>query len=240
MTALEKYYNKFDEEGRLKTRHGQVEFFVTYRNILDAAEEIKKKTESAPLKILDVGAATGAYSVPLSRLGFDVTAVEPVQKNLEKLRSKHEHVKCWKGDARSMHFLEDGTFDITLLLGPLYHLCTEEEKLKALSEAKRVTKKGGLIFCAYCMNEYAVIKYCFGENRIKEVLASGQLDGDFKTRAKEGDLYSYVRLEEINSLKEKAGLERVRIFSPDGPSDYMRRELNAMDEENFELFKKYA
>jgi len=233
-TELEKYYEKFDEDHRLKTRHGQVEFFVTMKNILSLAELSQAK------KVLDVGAATGAYSVPLSRQGFDVTAVELVPSNLQKLRAKHEKVKCWKGDARDLHFLDDAAFDIVLLLGPLYHLHAEEDKLKALAEAARVAKKGGLIFCAYTMNEYAVTQYCFGQNKIKENFASGQIDKSFKTVSRDGDLYSYVRLEDINALKEKSGLERVKIFSPDGPADYMRRELNAMDQETFELFKNYA
>ena len=259
-TELEKYYEKFDEERRLKTRHGQVEFFVTMKNILAAAngdfskaqegaavserlqaqEEAAPARAGAPLKILDVGAATGAYSVPLSKQGFDVTAVELVPSNLQKLRAKHEKVKCWQGDARDLRFLDDKTFDIVLLLGPLYHLHTEEDKLKALLEAARVAKKGGLIFCAYTMNEYAVTQYCFGQNKIKENFVSGQIDKSFKTISRDGDLYSYVRLDDINALKEKSGLGRVKIFSPDGPADYMRRVLNAMDEETFELFKNYA
>ena len=252
-TELEKYYEKFDEDHRLKTRHGQVEFFVTMKNILAAANgDFLKAQEVAAchcrarpdnlssLKILDVGAATGAYSVPLSRQGFDVTAVELVPSNLQKLRAKHEKVKCWQGDARDLHFLDGAAFDIVLLLGPLYHLHTEEDKLKALKEAARVAKKGGLIFCAYTMNEYAVTQYCFGQNKIKENFAAGQIDKNFKTISRDGDLYSYVRLEDINALQEKSGLERVKIFSPDGPADYMRRELNAMDDETFDLFKNYA
>ena len=240
MTELEKYYGKFDEDHRLKTRHGQVEFFVTMKNILAAANEKALQGQEgadchcrarpdnlSSLKILDVGAATGAYSVPLSRQGFE-------------LRAKHEKVKCWKGDARDLHFLDDAAFDIVLLLGPLYHLHTEEDKLKALTEAARVAKKGGLIFCAYTMNEYAVTQYCFGQNKIKENIAAGQIDKSFKTVSRDGDLYSYVRLEDINALKEKSGLERVKIFSPDGPADYMRRELNAMDQETFDFFKNYA
>lgn len=244
MTNLEAYYKKFDEEHRLKSRHGQVEFFVSMKNILDAAQKAKNKKdgqgETGPVKILDLGAATGAYSVPLSRQGFDVTAVELVKSNLEKLRAKHEKVKCWSGDARDLHFLDDESFDITLIFGPLYHLHSEEDKLKALSEAKRVTKKGGLIFCAYVMNEYAVIQYCFGQNKIKENIKAGQIDKSFRTISSDGDLYSYVRLDEVNRLKEKSGLERVKIFSPDGPADYIRREINSFDDETFELFKNYA
>ncbi len=245
MTKLESYYNKFNEDHRLQTRHGQVEFFVTYRNILDAAANARNSRDTSDkdnsrIKILDVGAATGAYSVPLSREGFDITAVELVKKNLEVLRKKHERVKCWGGDARNMHFLPDETFDITLMLGPIYHLHTEEDRLKALGEAKRVTKKGGFIFVAYVMNEYAVIKYCFGENKIRQLIKDGKTDASFKTVSDDTDLYSYSRIEEIDSLRKKSGLERIKLFSPDGPSDYMRRELNTMDPETFEIFKQYV
>ena len=62
---------------------------------------------------------------------------------------------------------------------------------------------------------------------------------DFKTVSSEKELYSYLRLDDINELNKKAGLERIKIIAADGPSDYMRRELNAMDEETFELFVKY-
>ena len=59
----------------------------------------------------------------------------------------------------SLPFLEDETFDLTLLLGPMYHLSDFNDKVKALNEAKRVTKKGGIIFIAYCMNEYSILTY---------------------------------------------------------------------------------
>ena len=139
MTNLEKYYNKFHEEHRLTTRHGTVEFLTTMHYI----EEVAGVPEAleGQLKIADIGAGTGRYSVELCHRGYDVTAVELVPHNLEILRSKHENIKTWQGDARDLHFLEDGTFDITLLFGPLYHLHGDNEKLKALAEARRITKK---------------------------------------------------------------------------------------------------
>ena len=48
----------------------------------------------------------------------------------------------------------------------------------------------------------------------------------------EADLYDYVRLEDIDSYNDAAGMERIQIISADGPSDYMRPVLNAMDEKN--------
>lgn len=239
MTKLEKYYGKFKEDHRLTTRHGIVEFTVSMDFIHKFAAEIAKNKDGA-IKLLDVGAGTGRYSVALSREGFDVTAVELVKHNLDILMAKHEKVKCWPGDARDLHFLENDTFDMTLLFGPLYHLHSEEDKLKALEEARRVTKPGGFILVSYVMNEYSILTYCFKEGHINECLAKNTLTKDFHAITNdEHDLYSYVRLDDINALAEKSGLQRRAIFAPDGAADYMRKELNAMDEVSFSSFIEY-
>ena len=86
MTKLEEYYNKFHEDHRLKTRHGLVEFSTSMHFIKKYAEEMKKNSGSAALKIADIGAGTGRYSVELCHLGYEVTAVELVKHNLEILR----------------------------------------------------------------------------------------------------------------------------------------------------------
>jgi len=249
LADLNKYYNKFHEEHRLTTRHGQVEFRTTMHFIEESIASNHEtmvsirpsdySTTGGPVKIADIGAGTGRYSVELCHRGYDVTAVELVKHNLEILRAKHENIKTWQGDARNLHFLDDETFDITLLFGPLYHLHGDEEKLKALNEAKRITKKGGIILVAYVMNEYSVISYCFKEHKWAEVAAKGGLSSDFHTICTEEDLYDYVRVEDINRLNEAAGLERIKLISADGAADYMRRELNEMSEEEFEAFCKF-
>lgn len=234
MTQLEAYYNKFNEEHRLTTRHGIVEFTVTLKYIHEAI------AGRSGLNILDVGAGTGRYSVALAQEGHQVTAVELVERNRKVIESKHQPgVHIWPGNAMDLSFLPDDNFDITLIFGPMYHLHTEEERLKAFNEAKRVTKKGGIILVAYVMNEYSVIEYCFKKNKIKDIVAAGTITEDFHTISDEKELYSYLRLEDIDKLNKKAGLERIKIIAADGPADYMRRELNAMDDETFELFIKY-
>lgn len=259
MTNIEKYYNKFHEEHRLTTRHGQVEFRTTlhyieeairwlsdaerrietdydWKSVKNRADRVGLGLSTSPLKIADIGAGTGRYSVELCHRGYDVTAVELVKHNLEILRAKHENIKTWQGDARNLSFLDDKSFDITLLFGPLYHLHGDEEKLKALTQARRITKKGGIILVAYVMNEYSVISYCFKEHKWSEVAAKGGLSPDFHTICTEEDLYDYVRLEDIDRLNKAAGLERIKIISADGAADYMRRELNEMSPEEFEAF----
>ena len=234
MTLLESYYNKFNEEHRLETRHGIVEYTVTQKYIHQCIGSRKN------LKILDVGAGTGRYSVALAQEGHTVTAVELVEKNRKAIEAKHQKgVHIWPGNALDLSFLEPDCFDITLVFGPLYHLHTQKERLTVFEQAKRVTKKGGFILAAYVMNDYSIIEYCFKKAKIRDCLKNGTVTPDFKTLSSQQELHSYLRIEDIDELKEKSGLERVKLIAADGPADYMRRELNAMDEETFELFVKY-
>ncbi len=236
LTELEQYYNKFNEEKRLDSRHGQVEFLTSmeyihrYLNRLGAKENVK---------IIDIGAGTGRYSIPLANEGYDVTAVELVRHNLGRLKAKGSSVKARQGNALNLSKFSDGQFDLALLFGPLYHLFTFEDKRKALAEAKRVTKTGGAIFAAYCMNEYAVLTYAFRENNLARCKKEGRLTGDFHCISREEDLYDYVRLEDIKRLSDELGLKREKIISADGPANYMRQTLRKMDNETFESFLAY-
>ena len=230
---LEKYYNKFCEDKRLTRRHGQVEYITSMKYI----NECLKNNKNA--KILDVGAGTGRYSVKLANDGYDVTAIELVKHNLGVLRSKGSTVKAMQGTALDLSRFSDNTFDMTLVFGPMYHLYTVEEKVKALKEAKRVTKVGGTILVAYCMNEYSVITYGFKENNIKDCIKNGKLSDDFHVISEPEDLYDYVRIEDINKINDEVGISRIKIVSADGPANYMRPVLNAMDDDTFKLFIDY-
>ena len=89
------------------------------------------------------------------------------------------------------------------------------------------------------MNEYAVIKHGFMENNIASAIKNGDVDKTFHITPKETDLYSMVRIKDINYLKRKANLKRVKIISQDGPSDYIRPIINKMDDKTFETYIKY-
>lgn len=240
MTELEEYYNKFNEEKRLNSRHGQVEFRISMKYIQEYLQECEKAGRAkSQIRLLDIGAGTGRYSVAIANEGYDVTAVELVKHNLGLLKAKNSSVKAMQGNALKLKKLENEQFDITLLFGPMYHLFSEEDRLKALSEAKRVTKKGGIIFVAYVMNEYGVLTYAFKEKHVMECVEQQRFTEDFHTISEPKNLYDYVRLEDINALNEKAGLERIKILSPDGPANYMRPFLNQLSDEEFEVFVQY-
>ena len=242
MTELEEYYNKFNEEKRLNSRHGRVEFITSMKYIHDCLGSLMNEKQldlRSQIKILDVGAGTGRYSVPLAEEGYDVTALELVKHNLGRLKQKSDKVKAYQGNATKLKKFGNDEFDLTLVFGPMYHLKSAEEKLAALNEAKRVTKPGGYILVAYIMNEYSVITYAIKEKHIKEGIEGGMLDESFHCTEKANDLYSFVRLEDIEALNAQATLTREKIIAADGAANYIRPFLNALDEEEFDMFVQY-
>lgn len=251
------YYNKFNEDKRLLSRHGQVEFITSmkyihkYLNYLRQEEHAEKKAlkeitveketckSPSQIRILDIGAGTGRYSVALSEEGYDVTALELVRSNLGVLKKKSSSVKAYEGNALKLKRFAKDSFDLTLLFGPMYHLHTFEEKCRALSEAKRVTRKGGFILVAYCMNDYSVLQYAFREGHILESIKEGMLTADFHCTKEANRLYDVVRLEDIDAINDAVGLERVQIIAADGPADHMRSVINGLTEEEFSYFIQY-
>ena len=240
MDYLFEHYNKFNEDKRLKSRHGRIEYINTMRYIDTYLNELSKLgKDNGEIKIMDIGAGTGAYAGPLSERGYDVTAAELIQHNLGRLKQNFPKVNGFKGNAVKLKRLKDNEFDVTLLFGPMYHLFGKEEKIKALNEAKRITKEDGVIFVAYLTNEYGVVTYGFKEHHALECRENGKLDNDFVIRNSEEDIYDYIRLSDIDDLNKECGLKREKIFTPDGPADYMREQLKEMSEEEFELFVDY-
>lgn len=235
LKALTEYYSGYDEEGRLLSRHGSVEYLTTMRYI--------EKYLMPGMRVLEIGAATGRYSHALARKGWQVDAVELVEHNIEIFKEKTqlgENVTIRQGNAKDLSFFDDETFDITLLLGPMYHLFTVEEQRQALSEAIRVTKKGGVVFAAYCGNEATMVQYCFGKGMIRDARLRSLIDPvTFKASSDPAELFQLYRREDIDELMEGFAVQRLHYVGVDMATNYMRPEIDAMDDELFGLYLQY-
>ena len=235
LQALTKYYEGYDEDSRLNSRRGMVEYLTTLRYI--------EKYLRPGMRILEIGAATGRYSHYFAQQGYQVDAVELVEHNIEIFRKNTkpgENITITQGNAKDLHDFADDTYDITLLLGPMYHLFTEEEKIQALSEAVRVTKKGGVIFSAYCMGDASVLLYGFVHGEIHNIIEKCMLDPvTFQTFSRPWDLFELHRKEDIDALRSNFAVTQLHLLAADGYANHMRQTLDEMDEETFQLFLRY-
>ena len=235
LKVLSKYYGSYDEDNRLRSRHGSVEFLTTIRYV--------EKYLRPGMRILEIGAATGRYSHFLARQGYQVDAVELVQHNIDIFKANTvsgEDVRIFLGNAKRLDMLGDNTYDITLLLGPMYHLFTVPEQLEALSEAIRVTKKGGVIFAAYCGNDATMVQYCFGRGMIKEQRYRDLIDPvTFKASSDPAELFELYRKEDIDKLMAVFPVTRLHYVGTDMATNYMRQTIDEMDDEFFDLYLRY-
>lgn len=184
---LASYYRNYNEDGRLLSKHGMVEYITTMKYI--------EKYLQPGMRIMEIGAATGRYSHALAQKGYPVDAVELFKHNVNIFRKntgKDEDVTITQGNAIDLSAFANDTYDITLLLGPMYHLFTTEDQHKALSEAIRVTKKGGTIFTAYCMGDASILSYGFIRGAIYDLMEKCMLDTEtFDTFSNPWDIFEF-------------------------------------------------
>lgn len=234
---LTDFYNHYDEDSRLLLKHGSVEFLTTMHYI---GKYIKSGS-----RVLEVGAGTGRYSHALARQGYTVDAVELVAHNIEIFRyntQSDENITVTQGNAMDLSAFPDNKYDITLLLGPLYHLYSTEDKQQALSEAIRVTKPGGVVFAAYVISDGCLLDEGFkrGNISVSGYIEKGLIDSrTFAARSGPEDLFELVRKENIDDLMSVFPVTRLHYAAADGCSLLMREAVDAMDNDTFELFLKY-
>lgn len=233
--ALSNYYTVYNEDLRLTSKHGGIEFLTTVKYV--------EKYLAHGMKIVEIGAGTGRYSHFFARNGYAVDAVELVSNNIEVFKQNTkpgENVNIYQGNAVDLSFLPPDSYDITLVLGPMYHLFTEKDKLAALSEAIRVTKKGGVVFVAYCVSDPSIIDYGFVKGNIKRLLEEKLIDLEtFTALSTPKEVFVLHRKSDIDKLMKHFNVTRLHYLGTDMISRYLRDVLPQMDDETFDIYLKY-
>lgn len=228
------FYNRADEEARLcKTRQGQLEYAVTMNYIYRFAAEGSK--------ILEIGAGTGRYSIALAKAGFDVTAVELVEKNLEILRQNSReiaNIRSLQGDATRLEALDNDAFDVTLVFGPMYHLYDAKDVNKAIDEAIRATKPGGVLLFAF-LSVFAIMY----SNYFRGDWTAGQemnFTADYKVKHFKEQLFTGYDVTEFENLFEAKPVEHTMTVGVDGFLEYIEpRSDFAVSDEDFKKFTEW-
>lgn len=204
------FYQHNDEDSRLqRSRHGQLEYAVTMNYI--------HRFTAPGDSILEVGAGTGRYSAALANEGFRVTAVELAEGNFRILQENSRGIANLlpvQGDATDLGRFSDQSFDITLVLGPLYHLYSEEEIHKAIDEAIRVTKKDGILFFAF-ISVYGIMY----DNYLQGNWSFGQEENftkDYRVRHFKEQLFTGYDISEFESLFADKPVKWITTTGTDG------------------------
>jgi SAM-dependent methyltransferase len=192
-----------------------------------------------PGVVLDVGGAAGAYAFWLADAGYEVHLLDPVALHVEQARAAAEAragrslASAQIADARSLPFA-DASADAVLLLGPLYHLTQLEDRLRALGEALRVLRPGGLVFAAAISRFASFVDGLRGplfEDPAFVSLVEGDLArGQHRNETGNPRYFTTAFFHHPAELAEEvagAGLSLVDLFAVEGPGaitpDFARR-----------------
>lgn len=233
--ALKNYYETHDEDSRLRSRHGTVEFLTTVKYI--------EKYLNPGMRMIEIGAGTGIYSHYFAQRGYNVDAVELTEHNIgifKKNALPGEKVSITQGDATDLKDFGDGVYDITLLLGPMYHLYTEEDRLAALREAIRVTKKGGVVFVSYCNNDMTAYGFLFAREGIGNLHYHDLINFEtFSLSSTPEEVFALYRKEDVDGLMSNFSVTRLHYVGADMLTHFIKSAVDQMDDDTFEIYMKY-
>jgi len=227
MEKVIKYYNSFDEWGRLDRE--PLEFKVNFHHI--------KANLPVQGRLLDNGAGPGKYSIELAKLGYQITLTDLTPRLVEIAMQKAQEQELKKqfdgfyvADARDLSRFSDNQFDATLMLGPLYHLQAEEDRATAVTELRRVTKNGGIVFVAFMSRiRFLTTSLLFPElwkpnnsvQGISDFLESGEFN-----HTDEGRFTGayYFNIDDINPFMKSHGFESIKIVGSSSIAGAMNQE----------------
>lgn len=222
--GIQRYYESGQEAGRLEGPFSRWEKART----LDI---LGRFLPDPPALILDVGGAAGAYAFPLAEMGYVVDLFDPVHLHIEQAqRAANQRAAIQArtprqfqvADARDIP-CEDASAGAVLLFGPLYHLTDREERLKAIREAHRVLRNGGVLL-AVAISRFASALDGIGRGFIRDPRFVSIVEQDLQTgqhRNETGNLEYFTTAffhhpDELKAELEAGGFPGPRLCAIEG------------------------
>ena len=219
---IEGHYLQTKESERLTGEWGELERFRTQAILA-------QHLPPAPAVIFDAGGAAGVYAVPLAKQGYQVHLIDPVDLHLEQARSYASAsgvtlASITQGDARRLD-IHSGSADAVLLLGPLYHLVANSDRLQALREARRILKPQGVLFAAAVCRFASLIdglsRGFFRDPEFRKIVAADLASGQHRNPTDQLAYFTtayFHRPEDLAAEVRDAGFPDVKILAVEGPA----------------------
>jgi S-adenosylmethionine-dependent methyltransferase len=207
------YYNSDPERERCRLEEHRLEYDLTWRYL--------ERYLPCQGSILEVGAATGRYTLELAKRGYAVTAVDLSAALIEECRKSiaderlERQVRLLVADARDLGPLAEKGFDVVLLMGPLYHLVAEADRKAALKQAYDRLREGGIIFSAF-ISRFGILGdllknvpgWIENQAEVRALLERGKRPDDSPPGGFRG---YFAQISEIAPLHEAIGFETLAL-----------------------------
>ncbi len=209
ISDIASYYNACSEDEHQRLDRHPLEYDLTWRYF----DRYLPREGS----ILEIGAATGRYTVELARRGYSITAVDMSVALLNECRKTISaealdgRVQFVLADARDLSQVVLETFDAVLLMGPLYHLVMEADRKLVLRQAHDRLRERGMIFSSF-ISRYGILgdlmdrtpEWIENQAEVRSVMDFGM---DPQSHPHEGFRGYFVRADEAAAMHETAGFD---------------------------------
>ena len=144
------------------------------------------------------------------------------------------------GNALDLSMYKDNFFDITLVLGPLYHLFKKEEFTKVINEAKRVTKPKGKIFLAFILFDLTMLTWGFKDKNIYLEYGNNKMvSKNFKPNNNEKYIFYMNTIQELKTYFKENNLNVIKYVATDGIGRIIKNEINNMTKDEYKMYLDY-
>lgn len=213
LSDIADFYNRDPERENSRLERHQLEYDLTWRYL---AEHLPSQG-----CILEIGAATGRYTLELAKRGYTVTAVDMSEKLLEICRKRiadaglEKQVEFVQGDARDLHDVRAKGFDAVLMMGPLYHLVRETDRRAALRQAYERLRPEGILFSSF-ISRFGIMgdllknvpQWIEEQEEVRSILEAGRDPDDYPRGGFRG---YFAQIPEIAPLHEQIGFETITL-----------------------------
>lgn len=213
LSDIAAFYNSDPVREHTHLERHQLEYDLTWRYL--------DQYLPAQGSILEVGAATGRYTLELAKRGYTVTAVDMSAGLLEKNKKSiaeaglEKQARFVLADARDLHEVTEREFDVVILMGPLYHLILEDDRKAALKEAYDRLREGGVLFSAF-ISRFGIMgdliknmpEWIEDQEEVRSILEHGK---DPHHYPQEGFRGYFAQTSEIALLHESLGFETITL-----------------------------